>query len=257
MATCDDVRPLLGAYADKELEALEADAVATHLEQCGRCRQTVRDQQRVQHVLASCQPPPVPDDRWDEIGKHLRAELEGTGKPAVLKTRPRIESLEPTPVSTPSLRAEELATPFARVPEAPPSTGGRTGPRAAPRAPSTACPPFGGTARPPSVTVLRVRPRRYRDRFGWAAHAVGAVAATVIIALGMASMQMGPGLPAPAGQYARPYWAAAIGPIALAGPKDVDIMNVEMTDPGYELVVSAGDADDVVTIYVVPARGSG
>jgi anti-sigma factor RsiW len=239
MATCDDVRPLLGAYADKELEALEADAVATHLEQCGRCRQTVRDQQRVQHVLASCQPPPVPDDRWDEIGKHLRAELEGTGKPAVLKTRPRIESLEPTPVSTPSLRAEELATPFARVPEAPPSTGPYG--RAAPRAPST-------TARPPSVTVLRVRPRRYRDRFGWVAHAVGAVAATLIMAIGMASMQMGPGLPAP---------AAAIGPIALAGPKDVDIMHVEMIDPGYELVVSSGDADDVVTVYVVPARGSG
>jgi len=246
MATCDDVRPLLGAYADKELEALEADAVATHLEQCGRCRQTVSDQQRVQHVLTSCQPPPVPDYRWDEIGKRLRAELEGTGKPAVLKTRPRIESLEPTPVSTPSLRAEELATPFARVPEAPPSTGPYG--RAAPRASSTACPPFGGTARPPSVAVLRVRPRRYRDRLGWAAHAVGAVAATLIIALGMASMQMGPGLPAP---------AAAIGPIALAGPKDVDIMNVEMTDPGYELVVSAGDANDVVTVYVVPARGSG
>ena len=246
MATCDDVRPLLGAYADKELEALEADAVATHLEQCGRCRQTVRDQQRVQHVLACGEPPPVPDYRWAEIGKRLRAELEGTGKPAVLKTRPRIESLEPTPVSTPSLRAEELATPFARVPEPP---------RAVPRAPGTACPPFGGTARPPSVTVLRVRPRRYRDRFGWVAHAVGAVAATLILALGMASMQMEPGLPAPA--RTGPYWAAALGPIALAGPKDVDIMNVEMTDPGYELVVSSGDADDVVTIYVVPARGSG
>jgi len=239
MATCDDVRPLLGAYADKELEALEADAVATHLEQCGRCRQTVRDQQHVQHVLASCQPPPVPDYRWAEIGKRLRAELEGTGKPAVLKTRPRIESLEPTPVSTPSLRAEELATPFARVPEPPRST---------PRAPSTACPPFGGTARPPSVTVLRVRPQRYRDRLGWAAHAVGAVAATLIIALGMASMQTGPGLPAP---------AAAIGPIALAGPRDVDILNVEMTDPGYELIVSAGDANEVVTVYVVPARDNG
>jgi len=232
MATCDDVRPLLGAYADKELEALEADAVATHLEQCGRCRQTVRDQQRVQHVLACGEPPPVPDYRWAEIGKRLRAELEGTGKPAVLKTRPRIESLEPTPMSTPSLRAEELATPFARVPEPP---------RAALRAPST-------TARPPSVTVLRVRPRRYRDRFGWAAHAVGAVAATLIIALGMASMQTGPGLPAP---------AAAIGPIALAGPRDVDILNVEMTDPGYELIVSAGNANDVVTVYVVPARDSG
>jgi anti-sigma factor RsiW len=232
MGTCDDVRPLLGAYADKELEALEADAVATHLEQCGRCRQTVRDQQRVQHVLACGEPPPVPDYRWAEIGKRLRAELEGTGKPAVLKTRPRIESLEPTPVSTPSLRAEELATPFARVPEPP---------RAALRAPST-------TARPPSVTVLRVRPRRYRDRFGWAAHAVGAVAATLIIALGMASMQTGPGLPAP---------VAAIGPIALAGPRDVDILNVEMTDPGYELIVSAGNANDVVTVYVVPARDSG
>jgi len=245
MAACDDVRPLLGAYADKELEALEADAVATHLEQCGRCLQTVRDQQRVQHVLASCQPPPVPDYRWAEISKRLRAELEGKGEPAVLKTRPRIESLEPTPVATPSLRAEELATPFARVPEPP---------GAAPRAPGTACPPFGGTARPPSVTVLRVRPQRYRDRFGWAAHAVGAVAATLIIALGMASMQMGPGRHAP---IAPASPAAALGPIALAGPKDVDILNVEMTDPGYELVVSTGDANDVVTVYVVPARDNG
>lgn len=238
MAACDDVRPLLGAYADKELEALEADAVATHLEQCGRCRQTVRDQQRVQHVLASCQPPPVPDYRWAEISKRLRAELEGKGEPAVLKTRPRIESLEPTPVSTPTLRTEELATPFARVPEPP---------RAAPRAPGT-------TARPPSVTVLRVHPQRHRDRLGWAAHAVGAVAATLIIALGMASMQMGPGRPAP---IAPASPAAALGPIALAGPKDVDILNVEMTDPGYELVVSTGDANDVVTVYVVPAGDNG
>lgn len=245
MATCDDVRPLLGAYADKELEALEAEAVATHLEQCGRCRQIVRDQQHVQHVLASWHPPSVPDYRWAEIGKRLRAELEGKGKSAVLKTRPRIESLEPTPVSTPTLRAEELATPFARVPEPP---------RVAPRAPSTACSPFGTTARPPSVTVLRVRPRRYRDRLGWVAHAVGAVAATLILALGMASMQTGPGRPAPVAP-ASPV--AAIGPIALAGPRDVDILNVEMTDPGYELIVSAGDANEVVTVYVVPARDSG
>jgi anti-sigma factor RsiW len=227
MIGCDDVRPLLGAYADKELNPLEADAVAVHLDQCGRCRQVVRDQQHVQHVLNSFQPAAVADHRWAEIGKRLRAELEGKGERAALKTRPRIESLEPTPVATPSLRAEELATP----------------PRPASRAP-------GAAARTPSVTVFKVRPPRRRDRFGWTAHVLGAVAATIVIALGMASTWTGP-LPV------TPAAPSPLGPIALAGPRDVRITDVEMTDPNYNLVISAGDANDVAAVYVVPAQDNG
>ncbi|MBM4017361.1 MAG: zf-HC2 domain-containing protein [Planctomycetes bacterium] len=235
MATCDDVRPLLGAFADKALSPLEAEAVAAHIEQCGRCRQTVRDQQRVQHVLDSFQPPPVPEHRWEQVGKRLRAELEGRGERTVLKTRPRIETLEPTPVSTPSLRPEEMATPFARGPEPP---------RSLPRAPST-------TVRPPSVTVLRVHAARGREAFGWVAHVVGAVAASIIIALGILSVT-----PPPAGPAAPPAMAT-VGPIALAGPQDVSILEVEMTDPGYNLVVAAGDANEVAAVLVVPSRGDG
>lgn len=245
MATCDEVRPMLGAFADKQLSALEADAVAIHLEQCGRCRQIVREQQRVQHVLNSFQPPPVADAQWDRIGKRLRAELAGTGERAKLRTRARIESLEPTPISTPSLRDDEMAAPFQRVPEPP---------RQAPRVPST-------TARPPSVTVLKVRPPRRRGRFAWVAHVVGAAAATILIAVGMVPTSLHPvpaALPgAPAATVARAAPVMPAGPIALAGPGDVSIMAVEMTVAGYNLIVAAGDADDVAAVLVVPSKGRG
>jgi hypothetical protein len=44
-----------------------------------------------------------------------------------------------------------------------------------------------------------------------------------------------------------------IGPIALARPQDVVIMDVEMTDPHYSVIVAAGDANDVAGVYVVPS----
>ncbi|MCX5654930.1 MAG: zf-HC2 domain-containing protein [Planctomycetota bacterium] len=248
MATCDEVRPMLGAMADKELSPLEADAVAIHLEQCGRCRQIVREQQRVQHVLNSFQPPPVPETQWDLIGKRLRAELQGKGEPLKLKTRPRVEALDPTPASAPSLRADEMAAPFQRVPEPP---------RQAPRTPST-------TARPAAVTVLKVRPERHRGRLAWVAHVVGAVAATIIIVVGMVPSWT-PSRPAPtpsapaatAGAVASAAPIAPTAPIALAGPGDVSIMAVEMTVPGYNLIVAVGDADDVAAVLVVRSEGNG
>jgi len=246
MAICDEVRPMLGAFADKQLSALEADAVAIHMEQCGRCRQIVREQQRVQHVLNSFQPPPVADPQWEQIGKRLRAELAGKGERARLRTRARIESLEPTPVSTPSLRDDEMAAPFQKAPEPP---------RQAPRVLST-------TVRPPSVMVLKVRPQRRHGRFAWVAHVVGAAAATIIIAIGMVPAYLHPapatlpGAPAAATvATAAPVMPA--GPIALAGPEDVSIMDVEMTVPGYNLIVAAGDDDDVAAVLVVPSKASG
>ncbi|MCX5685215.1 MAG: zf-HC2 domain-containing protein [Planctomycetota bacterium] len=245
MATCDEVKPMLGALADKQLSPLEADAVSVHLEQCGRCRQAVREQQRVQHVLDSFQPPPVAEARWDQIGKRLRAELEGKGTPIKLRTRTHIASLEPTPMSVPSLRPEEMAAPFQRSPEPP---------RAAPRVPST-------NARPPAVTVLRVRPPQRRGHFAWVAHVIGAAAATIIIAIGMVPSSLPPNstaLPsAPVATVAGLAPMAPVGPIVLAGPEDVSIMDVEMTVPGYNLIVSGGDADDVAAVLVVPSKGNG
>lgn len=77
--TCNEARTMLAGLADDELTPVEREAVAVHLERCGRCRQRVLDQQRVQHVLESYTPPEVPEERWDAIGKRLRAELQGTG----------------------------------------------------------------------------------------------------------------------------------------------------------------------------------
>jgi hypothetical protein len=108
MALCEDIRPILGAYADGQLSPVENDAVVVHLEECGRCRQIVRDQQQVQHVLDSWAVPAISGAEWTEMGKRLRAEFEGAGESRVLKTRPHTEALEPTPVSTPALRPDEV-----------------------------------------------------------------------------------------------------------------------------------------------------
>jgi len=230
MAGCDELKTLLGAYADGQLSAVETDAVAVHLQQCGRCRQTVREQQRVQHVLDSYQPPAVPPEQWAEMGKHLRAELEGKGERAVLRTRTRIEALEPTPIAQPSLRAEEARAQVPRIAELP---------RPAPRPRTTI------SASAPAVTVLNVRARRPHARFGWVAHVAGALAASLLIAISTVNMWVPPENPAA---------APMIGPIAFARPDEVDIIGVETTDPDYSVIVNAGDAD-AAAVWVVPSQG--
>jgi len=111
------------------------------------------------------------------------------------------------------------------------------------------------------VTVLKIRPQQRRGRFAWVAHVVGAAAAMIIITLGMVPAYLYPepaaipGAPATAVAKAAPM--APTGPIALAGPEDVCIMDVEMTVPGYNLIVSGGDADDVAAVLVVPSKGNG
>ena len=117
------------------------------------------------------------------------------------------------------------------------------------------------TAKPPSITVLKVRPPQRRGHLGWVAHVVGAAAATILIAVGMLPAYLYPrpaALPgAPAAVVARAAPVMPEGPIALAGPGDVSLMDVEMTVPGYNLVVAAGDDDDVVAVLVVPSKGNG
>ena len=224
MANCEELRSMLAAYADGQLEPIEADAVEVHLAQCGRCRQIVVDQRRIQHVLGAYQPPPVAEPRWAEMGRRLRAELEGKGPRAVLKTRSRTETLEPTPLSQTAIQADELeAADEGDEAETPK-------PAPAPRA-----------AKKPGLTVLRVRPRRRQTRYGWVAHVVGALAACIIIAIGTSPLWMEPDL----------------GPIALAGPQEVHIMDVTMTDPNYNLVVDSGDACDVAVVWVVPNAPQG
>ncbi|HUU11775.1 MAG TPA: zf-HC2 domain-containing protein [Phycisphaerae bacterium] len=226
--TCDDAKPMLAGYADGELSALENDAIAAHLAQCGRCRQIIRDQQRIQHVLDSHQPPAVDDARWNEIGKRLRAELEGQGEPIQLKTRSRIEGLDPTPEAQAPLAPDEPSAPARPAREVPAPTAR---PRAMPAA-----------RQAPAMTVIRVRPRRGRAPFRWVAHLVGAVAAALIIGLGLATL-----------------WTRTppLDAGALARQDDVAIMGLEMLDPDHNLVLLGGDAGDVAAIWVEPDKSSG
>jgi anti-sigma factor RsiW len=212
---------MLAGYADDELTAVEREAVAAHLEACGRCRQLVLDQQRLQHVLESYTPPPVPEERWEAMGKRLRAELQGTGLRAVLKTRPRIEALEPERTEPPAGAEDPTPLPAAWL-AAPGAAAARPGAAARPRA---------GAA---GLAWAR------RPRFGWMAHVAGAVAAGFLLLVGLL-VYRGP-------DEARPE------PRALALQKDVEIMEVQMVDPGYTVVLMVGDATDVAAIWVVPTE---
>jgi hypothetical protein len=235
MANCEDIRPLLGAYADAQLDALENDAVLVHLQQCGRCRQIVRDQQQVQHVLDSWQPPAVPSDAWADMGRRLRAELENKASPTVLKTRPRTDALEPTPESTPALRLVELEEPVRRAAVRPELRK--------------------AAAAAPLVTVVRIRPKRSSQRFMWVAHLVGAAAACLVLFFGLAASWTKTPQQAGPAQVVAPL--KFTGTIALARPSDVTIMDIQTLDPNYNVVVDAGDTADTASVWVVPSREEG
>jgi len=228
MITCDSIRPMLAGYVDGQLSALEAEAVAAHLGQCGRCRQILRDQQQVQYVLDADRPPEVADDRWEEIGKRLRDELEGTGERIVLKTRSRIETLLTSP--PPALQDVEPAPP-AR-PTEPPSPADQPC-AAAPLPPTT-------LFKPPAV--------RPAARFAWVAHAIGALAAAILIALGLAPLLL-------QGPSPTVVQAPAIEPETLARHNDVDILEVQTMAPNYNVILYGGDAADVAAVWVVPTDG--
>ena len=228
MANCEEIRPLLGAYADGELDPIESDAVVGHLQSCGRCRQIVRDQQQAQHVFDSYQPPPVAASEWAAIGRRLRAELEGKGEPRVLKTRSRSEALEPTPVSTSALRPDEVRSEFRRNLDL----------KRPPSRPWAAAPP--PAAAP--LAILRPKPTRRHARNAWVAHAIGAAAAVFIVFLGLTSSRL------------TPDDEMRIAPIVLAKPQDVIIMDIQTMDPDYNVVLYAGDAADVAALWVILNR---
>ena len=224
---CDEARTMLAAYADGELSSLENEAVIAHLARCGRCRQTVRDQQQVQHVLDSYPPPPVDNDAWNDMARRLRSELAGKGEPLQLKTRPRIEGLEPTPLVPPTLAGEEAPRPVRTVREVP--------------APTVRTRAAAGPVPTSVMTTLGARSRGVRSPFGWVAHLAGAAAAAAVVALGLASL-----------------WTHAPPPLepgALARQGDVTILAIE-TDANYSIILRAGDTSDIVTLRVEPEESS-
>jgi hypothetical protein len=214
---CDEIKILLAGHADAELSPIETDAVASHVAQCGRCRQIVRDQQRVQAVLDAYLPPPVSDDAWADISRRLKAELTGRADPADLKTRSRVESLDPTPANQAALRPDE-----ARRREATPTPR----PRLTTRVSSA-----------PTLAILVPNPANRRAPLQWVAHVVGALAAGLVIAIGLAAMVTDK--------------APVLEPGALARQSDVVIMEVQMIDKNYSVALYSGDTDDVATVWMI------
>jgi len=251
---CDEAREMLAGYADGELSPVENDAIAAHLEQCGRCRQTVHDQQRVQVVLTQYDPPPVPDAVWDEIGRQLRAELVGDAEPAQLKTLPPIQDNEPTPAAGPPLETESEAEgePGEPEPEAPAiqtleaalgEADTTPAPRVAREVPAPGPGSAGQAGRRPATVMSLQRPRQgAHDRMGWTAHLVGLAAAAAIILLSLAAILL---------DRAPPLTAEA-----LARPDDVDIIEME-ADPSCNVVLHTADMEGAMAIWLEPEDPNG
>ena len=219
---CDEVKTMLAGYADVELSPLERSAVESHLATCGRCRELVADQQRVRRVIESYAPPPVPDGKWTAMAKRLRAELGGK-EHATLKTRSRIDSLDERPDESPT----EPQEPARRGAEA-----------AAPPEPTSRVAPL--PLRPPSISVLKARPKKRRPRFTVVAHVAGALAASVLVALSLTAVL-------------RPT-EFSLGLDALATQADLVVHEIWIMDPGYNVVLYVGDATDVAAIWVEPVE---
>ncbi len=266
---------MLAGFADEELTTLEAAIVEQHVATCGRCRQIVHDQERVKHVLASCEPPAVEEARWKPIAETLRAELAGTGDPVVLETKPHVEGLEPTPQELTSLEAaEEQAVPdideLIVVPEE--EGPAAAGPAAEAAGPAKRRPPARREAtepepaerrapkptpipsarviqrRPPAISVLTVKPTRKRrppGRVGWGAHFVGALAASLILGICLLAAL------AHRGQAA----VEPIDPGEVARQTDVEFHAVEVFAPNYDIVCCGGNTDDLAGVFVVYRGG--
>ena len=215
---CDEIRTMLAGYADAELTALEQEAVEAHLAHCGRCRALVADQKRVQRVLESYAPPPVPAERWSAMSRRLADELAGR-EHADLVTQHRLDSLDDLEDESPA-EPDEPRVPAAR-----------------PRPLRLAA------SRGPGLQILGPRAKARRPRLAWVAHAVGAIAAVVFLAVGISTVlrttDFGP------------------APDALATQGDVTIQEIQMLDPGYNLILFAGGPKDIAAVWVEPIETEG
>jgi anti-sigma factor RsiW len=226
---CDEIRTMLAGYADAELAALEREAVEAHLAHCGRCRALVADQKRVQRVLESNAPPLVPAERWSAMSRRLADELAGR-EHADLVTQPRLDSLD-------DLEDESPAEP--RETRAP-------GTEAPGQARSAMAHALAGnvTARSRGrLEKLTLRGAARRPRFAWVAHAVGAIAAAVLFAVGIATVLRTTDF--------------GLAPDALATQADITIHEIQMLDPGYNLILFAGGPKDIAAVWVEPIETEG
>jgi len=238
---CDEAKEMLAGYADGELSPVENDAIAVHLEQCGRCRQAVHDQQRVQYVLAQYDPPLVSEAVWEEVGRQLRAELVGDAEPTELKTLPPTQDTDPTPAvelppepepESPTVKALDEA--LGDLPAAPAGRPAREVPAPGPAGPAA--------RRPAAAMTVQRRRRAGPILMGWTAHLAGLAAAAAIILLSLAALLLDRAPP--------------LEPAALARAADVDIMELEC-DPTCNVVLHTGDVDGVMAIWLEPEDPNG
>jgi len=225
---CDEIRTMLAGYADVELSATEREAVEAHLADCGRCRVTVADQKRVQRVLESHTPPPVPAERWSAMSRRLADELAGR-EHAELVTQHRLDSLD-------DLKDEFPAEPpETRVP----------GTEAPGQARSAMAHALAGNVTAPAgrLEKISLRGAPHRPRRAWVAHAVGAIAAAVLIAISIATV------------FRTTDFGLASD--ALATQADVTIHEIQMLDPDYNVILFAGRPEDIAAVWVEPVENQG
>jgi len=226
---CDEIRTMLAGYADAELAALEQEAVEAHLAHCGRCRALIAEQKRVQRVLESYTPPSVPAERWGTMSQRLADELAGR-EHVDLITQHRLDSLDDLEDESPAEPSET------RVP----------GTEAPGQARSAMAHALAGnvTARSRGrLEKLTLRGAARRPRFAWVAHAVGAIAAAVLIAVGIGTVLRTTDF--------------GLAPDALATQADVTIQEIQMLDPGYNLILFAGGPEDIAAVWVEPIETEG
>jgi anti-sigma factor RsiW len=76
MASCSEIRPLLGAYLDGELPADQRVAVGQHLEQCMDCLRELDDFARIEQIgRAAAGAPAVGEGDWDRVWRNVRAGI--------------------------------------------------------------------------------------------------------------------------------------------------------------------------------------
>jgi len=76
--SCDEIRPLLGTYADGELDTEQVRLVRQHLRVCHSCRQELAQIQRMTTVVKKTTvPPPEEPGFFANLRKAMRREIRG------------------------------------------------------------------------------------------------------------------------------------------------------------------------------------
>ncbi len=90
---CDEIRPLLGAYADKELDAAQSAKVGQHLAACPDCVRELAQIEQLHNLVKSVEHPELADDYWHWHRARVWRGIRGP-------TRKRMPSFRPSFVWT-------------------------------------------------------------------------------------------------------------------------------------------------------------